>query len=209
MRPSRRALRALLRMRSFLLQSHVYPHPEAPREARPRRTHDLNAGRIGTVPGGGRAWWRIAHPLDSADRCRNWTRDEPHRRVAGHVGPQSARDQSDRRTRTPPRRAGPRARDRAARLRDDPGIEFLRQHGAVYGAGAGDRTHRLRHRDRADLRADGGGVRAWRRLYPRGLGRTVSVRHRRRARPELRADGRDPRQAARRYQCLCRQVPRL
>ena len=153
---------------------------------------------------GARAWWRIAHVLDSAGRCRNWTRDEPHRRVAGH-----ARPQPDRRTRTPPRRAGSRARDRAPRLRDDPGIEFLRQHGAVYGAGAGDRTHRLRHRDRADLCADGGGIRARRRVYPRGLGRTVSVRHRRRARSELRADGRDPRQAARRYPCLCRQVPLL
>ena len=41
------------------------------------------------------------------------------------------------------------------------------------------RAHPVRHLDRADLRAHGRGLRAERRLYPRGLGRAVPFRHRR------------------------------
>ena len=63
--------------------------------------------------------------------------------------------------------ARPRPRDRAARLCRDPGVEPVQQHGAMPGAGVGDRAHSVRHRDRADLCPHGRRFRAERRLYPR------------------------------------------
>src|SRR3954468_19140600 len=54
-------------------------------DARRGRGRARSPGRMAGGLGGGRAWWQAGHVLDSAGRCRNWTRDEPHRRVAGHA----------------------------------------------------------------------------------------------------------------------------
>src|SRR6266699_1711535 len=51
------------------------------------------------------------------------------------------------------------------------GIESGREYGAVHRAGAGHREDHLRHGDRADLCADGRGIRANRGLYSRGVQR--------------------------------------
>src|SRR5262249_62090761 len=45
-RPSRRALRALLTMRCSFHSIEKIPHPEVPREARPRRTHSVRPARF-------------------------------------------------------------------------------------------------------------------------------------------------------------------
>ena len=73
------------------------------------------------------------------------------------------------------------------------------------GLAFADRAHPFRYRDRADLCADGRGIRADGGLPARGVGRPLSVRHRRRPPAEPRPDGRDARQAARRHPRLCRQ----
>ena len=72
-----------------------------------------------------------------------------------------------------------------------------------------DRAHLLRHRDRADLRPDGRGIRLYRRLYPRVSGGRfqfgIGVAHGAEPCP----DGGHPGQAARRHPRLCREVPLL
>ena len=100
------------------------------------------------------------------------------------------------------------ARDRAARLCRDFGVEPVQQHGAMPGPRLRDRAHSIRHRDRADLCRFGRGIRQQRRLSARGVGRPLPVRHRRRARPGASAPGGDAGPAARRHSRLCRQDPR-
>src|SRR5438105_13510942 len=121
-----------------------------------------------------------------------------------------ARPEPDRDTGTPARHARFGARDRAARLCPDPGVELLRQYGAMHWPCLGDRAHFLRDRNRADLFTDRRGVRAYGRLHSRALGRTVPVRHRRRARADPCPDWGHTRETSRRHSRLCRkvQIPR-
>src|ERR1051326_2190295 len=68
--------------------------------------------------------------------------------------------QSDRDPGTAACHARSGARNRAARLSPDPGIELLRQYGAMHRPRPGDRADFFRDRDRADLFTNRRGVRA-------------------------------------------------
>ena len=84
--------------------------------------------------------------------------------------------------------------------------EPLRQHGAMHGVWRWPPSgSRSAPRSRRSM-PDGRGIRAERRLYPRGLGRALPLRHRRRARPDAITARHHSGQAARRYPRLCREA---